>query len=825
MLMAQVTSKQKAAGHYSRGRWAFGRANRLLAKLCLGGTLASLLLIHAKSAASVLPFEIGLGGDAFVVNESVARNRVASGPNGNPWRTNRRNDDGRWFARETQRAPSEGPFDRRLAFQSPPIATIATAAKPPRKRKPAPRPKGPQQSAYAKIAEQITQPYRLASASKGGSPSTALLADMEKSAKDPAIRKAASHIMDLNRDSADRLEVAKRRRDAQIRSANATIAAAGRGEYTYERTYEYTYSDGSTHTRKVLVDQNEFVLLAARAKLAAAKRTSDLVLQVDNEDQRRDLMHQARAVAWDELLPALPDKFSGPVSKSSLVEIRFIPQKRPTNVPYTGRSRGYSERLQGKYVAKNVAGKQLSHVTLAVDFYHFSTMPEVTARHVYYVPKWAAGTDLELSRVLMPDSTRGGDRYRVPATGHVNDPPHDELDGMGGVLKVDLAVWSNEAKQKKTTVTIKERVDTVAPILLDVAKKTLTNSQFLFSSVRETDPKSVRSGESLEERLASRHKMLNFLMAPYLVPLISALPKSSPHSRTARHYLVDPEGAQKLLLNQHQSALVAACAEGKKYVGSWFGRAVGPTEIGLLFVFADDDRGRVRAELFNPRQPDQRRALGGYLTADPRNREKTLVLAALAPTSNYKPPTPAGVDQILADSVQTYRFTLKDDQLIGVASRLSHESSWYDPSLMSLRLKSARSSKRELADAKARDRKAPREQPRPPQPGRVAGASRPRRGSPAAARGTRSGARAASASSGRRGAARPNGRDDTPGSEDAFRVFKDATGRFSVKARFTSYGNGRVTLEKEDGTRLKLLLSKLSKEDQEWLKAEIIRRR
>lgn len=47
----------------------------------------------------------------------------------------------------------------------------------------------------------------------------------------------------------------------------------------------------------------------------------------------------------------------------------------------------------------------------------------------------------------------------------------------------------------------------------------------------------------------------------------------------------------------------------------------------------------------------------------------------------------------------------------------------------------------------------------------------------------------------------------------------------TVKARFSSYGSGTVTLEKEDGTKISVPLDKFSEADQKWIKDEIERRR
>ncbi|HRX83123.1 MAG TPA: SHD1 domain-containing protein [Pirellulaceae bacterium] len=53
----------------------------------------------------------------------------------------------------------------------------------------------------------------------------------------------------------------------------------------------------------------------------------------------------------------------------------------------------------------------------------------------------------------------------------------------------------------------------------------------------------------------------------------------------------------------------------------------------------------------------------------------------------------------------------------------------------------------------------------------------------------------------------------------AVRTWKDATGKFSVKARFASYADGVVTLEREDGKQVKVPRNKLSSADKEWIDA------
>ena len=63
----------------------------------------------------------------------------------------------------------------------------------------------------------------------------------------------------------------------------------------------------------------------------------------------------------------------------------------------------------------------------------------------------------------------------------------------------------------------------------------------------------------------------------------------------------------------------------------------------------------------------------------------------------------------------------------------------------------------------------------------------------------------------------------------SFRTFRDDTGDFAVEARLVSFRNhqqhgGMITIEKETGTVVELPISRLSTDDQAWVRDEIKRR-
>ena len=66
----------------------------------------------------------------------------------------------------------------------------------------------------------------------------------------------------------------------------------------------------------------------------------------------------------------------------------------------------------------------------------------------------------------------------------------------------------------------------------------------------------------------------------------------------------------------------------------------------------------------------------------------------------------------------------------------------------------------------------------------------------------------------------------SPGSTPSakLREFTDSTGKFKIKARFVEFNEGKAVLEKEDGDVLKVVMTKLSKEDQKYIQ-ELLRSR
>lgn len=54
--------------------------------------------------------------------------------------------------------------------------------------------------------------------------------------------------------------------------------------------------------------------------------------------------------------------------------------------------------------------------------------------------------------------------------------------------------------------------------------------------------------------------------------------------------------------------------------------------------------------------------------------------------------------------------------------------------------------------------------------------------------------------------------------DQEFRVWKDATGKFSVEAKVVENKNGTVTLEKSNGNQIKVPLNKLSSADKKYLR-------
>lgn len=60
--------------------------------------------------------------------------------------------------------------------------------------------------------------------------------------------------------------------------------------------------------------------------------------------------------------------------------------------------------------------------------------------------------------------------------------------------------------------------------------------------------------------------------------------------------------------------------------------------------------------------------------------------------------------------------------------------------------------------------------------------------------------------------------EGAPASRTGFRLWTDSTGRFNTRARYLFSASGKVTLEKENGTRVVVQIERLSVADQEYLR-------
>ncbi len=121
--------------------------------------------------------------------------------------------------------------------------------------------------------------------------------------------------------------------------------------------------------------------------------------------------------------------------------------------------------LQGKYLARNVSGKELQHVTFAVDFHHFSTLPQPPSRHVYYIPRGSRAKksnsppssspiSWDWQALLRPQvSRRPGNERR----------PQSRTSRYVRRRKAHLHCLGHEGKQNATSISIPERLLKIVP--------------------------------------------------------------------------------------------------------------------------------------------------------------------------------------------------------------------------------------------------------------------------------------------------------------------------------------------------------------------------
>ncbi len=591
--------------------------------------------------------------------------------------------------------------------------------------------KGPVQDAYAGIAKEITESYRLAGDRVNGDPLARFMDTLARNSTVPEVRLAASHIVGLNVDSVKEVERAKQRRDEIIERAKSRLARARRGDFTHDETFEY-YDSGAGRwvQQSRTIDDNFWAEHWSNIELYYAEKDTDGVIANRIDAVKHTRMHSSRARAWDELIPELPEQFSGPQSSSPLVTVRFTPVERniTPEVASQYRPQGYSELFQGRYVAKNISGRELHHVTFAVDLFHFSTLPRVTSRHVYYVTRWKNGEELELSNMLVRDPTRGGNQYHLPIfhrNGDANTLPNPELLEMAGVVRMVLTVWSNQAKQRATTIDLQQRIDKIAPALIEIAENTLRSPQFDFSAVKPSKVTSLNrrnqistSIRSEREQIQSMEKRATLILGRYLLPLMLVLPANSPYAARAKELLASPSKALAKIQNQIPTELLQACAAGKTYRGAFSG--VGNAgELGIIFTECLGDGRTIRAEIFNPKHPAQTRPLGGYLAKN-RDGLQIIFLYALGVSSEWTAPAhDSNAIDPFRPNVLIFGFELSDGDLTGLCCTGNSLESYHSPPFgsMSYKLSPIESTDAQLKDAQKRVRlKSKWRVPKPGQP-------------------------------------------------------------------------------------------------------------
>lgn len=479
-------------------------------------------------------------------------------------------------------------------------------------RSPAPKAKNPDQEAYASFAQSISQDYRMSGDLVQETISDRLMASIEKNAAMPELRRAAGYYVNLNRLAAVRVERAKQQREESLRIADIITEKAARGDYFHEETHEYHTSAGWVQkTRRI--DDGQLASAWARIMRASAKANTDEVIQQRADKRKQYEVHIARSYAWEELIPKFPERFSGPDSDKPLVEVRLVPRSlnrsTVTEDDIARRQPDHSELFPGKYMVINQADRDLTHVTLMVDFHHVSTLPDTTSRHVYYVPRWRRGEELELSRMLVPNDNVSL-RYHVPNSAvHVKTAPDLELLEMAGVVRMTVSVWSNEAKQRPTTIDIKERIDKVVPVLINIAEEVLMGAGYVFE----------------------KSSVANSLLGAVLV-----LPEDSPESQVIQQMLKSPDKAAESIRKQRAQKLLKLCESGQIYTNesTVFSDDDG---LGIIFISRDRTGKQVRAELFNPRKPGITRPLVGTVETG-RDGLPRITLKPIGPARNTEPP-------------------------------------------------------------------------------------------------------------------------------------------------------------------------------------------
>lgn len=515
------------------------------------------------------------------------------------------------------------------------------------------------------------------------------------------------------------LKKAIEQRDKSIATYQQQIEKAQRGEYTREEKVEYVDSQGRTREKTVIVDNNGINAMLSQNALLMARGTSDDMLRATIEEREYAKYALARHQYWKDTLPTQAEKFAGPLSTKPLVTLRYDKSYK---------SQAW-ERFWGKYYVKNVSGKTLHNVTFAVEHFHFSTGDNITTRQVYFVPMWKPNTELELSHEFKAYHDVPGVFYHVPKMGPINNPANPELDGIAGVLKMNLTVWADEARQASTPVKLPERAEQVAPVLLQIAEDRIMHPPYDFtgkgglgrastlpSNLRPLPPKRPQPAKPPLEQFTAE------FLAPLLMPIIRNLPAKSEHVAKAISYLENPIAARSSTENTAQREIAGYCQSGKQYETK-FSEKFGQRKLGIIFLECSTDGKTIRAELYDPANPKLTRPVSGAIVVNRRTNDPFVFLVANGPASQVVPETKnvgfvteakRKIDPFEA-ACQSYGFYLVKGQLMVTATgKLTVADATAGFSMLpSVQIDAVPADAKQLAEAQERA-KSKGKQPNPP---------------------------------------------------------------------------------------------------------------
>lgn len=542
--------------------------------------------------------------------------------------------------------------------------------------------KSPAQREYGNLAMLATQDYRTTTGLVNPQIDQTTLKRIHDSAAEPKIKTAAYHLLSVADAERKLFAEAKQRRDSFVERSNELRERAMRGDFVRRETRTTYDTDGSPITYEVEVDDGFFHRIQGLMGVPHLVQTDEGLAQ-SSAVQAMRMLEEARLEVWRELLPLAPG-FSGPASSKPIVSVRYHFKAGPTR-PYSGPAiDGFSYSFDGKYLAKNISESDLHHVTLVVDWKHFTTFPKAAVRHVHYIPLWKKNAEIELSRVFIADKKLGSD-YHEPVYGR-NEfgmlRPHGQLNELSGVMEVTTSLCSNQARQPPVSTLISERAAKVSRQLLAFAYELLEGPDALQvflerSAATKEGLKNLPPGMAAQNRRRIEEQEKQMLSAldgtqakldKMLRPVILAMPKKSPEYFEAERLLKDYQQVRRERAKAQAGGLLAACAEGERYVGDWFGPGAGG-KLGLLFVACDAEGKNIRAEIFDAKNPERRRLVAGSIAQDRPNHVAMVMFEPVMPDEGVVTGEANELrTNLLHPSVKSYRFQLRDGCLRGDAS-------------------------------------------------------------------------------------------------------------------------------------------------------------